>query len=103
MGFDDPSTPDAVTLVHVDVKKLRPDPAGGGWRAHGRGRGSDGHRASKRGQRPGSVFLHTVIDDRSRLAYTEGLTDEKSTTAADFWHAPSSTSPPTASRSSTDC
>lgn len=70
-------------LVHVDVKKLGRIPDGGGWRAHGRG--TDGHRASKRGQRPGYVYLHTAIDDRSRLAYTEELTDEKSVTAAGFW------------------
>jgi transposase InsO family protein len=71
-------------LVHVDVKKLGRIPDGGGWRAHGRG--SDGHRASKRGQRPGYVYLHTAIDDRSRLAYTEELADERSVTAAGFWH-----------------
>jgi len=70
-------------LVHVDVKKIGRIPNGGGWRAHGRG--SDGHRASKRGQRPGYVYLHTAIDDRSRLAYTEELADEKSVTAAGFW------------------
>ena len=70
-------------LVHVDVKKLGRIPDGGGWRAHGRG--TDGHRASKRGQRPGYVYLHTAIDDRSRLAYTEELADEKSVTAAGFW------------------
>jgi len=70
-------------LVHVDVKKIGRIPTGGGWRAHGRG--SDGHRASKRGQRPGYVYLHTAIDDRSRLAYTEELADEKSVTAAGFW------------------
>ena len=70
-------------LVHVDVKKIGRIPNGGGWRAHGRG--SEGHRASKRGQRPGYVYLHTAIDDRSRLAYTEELADEKSVTAAGFW------------------
>ena len=75
--------PGAGDLVHVDVKKIGRIPDGGGWRAHGRG--SDGHRASKRGQRPGYVFLHTAIDDRSRLAYTEELADEKSVTAAGFW------------------
>ena len=69
--------------MHVDVKKIGRIPDGGGWRAHGRG--TDGHRASKRGQRPGYVYLHTAIDDRSRLAYTEELADEKSVTAAGFW------------------
>ena len=71
-------------LIHVDVKKLGRIPDGGGWRAHGRG--TDGHRASKRGgQRPGYVYLHTALDDCSRLAYTEELGDEKGVTAAGFW------------------
>ena len=70
-------------LVHVDVKKIGRIPDGGGWRVHGKG--NDAHRASQRGQRPGYAFLHTAIDDRSRLAYTEELADEKSVTAAAFW------------------
>ena len=70
-------------LVHVDVKKLGRIPDGGGWWAYGKG--TDEHRASRRGQRPGYMFLHTAIDDRSRLAYTEELNDEKSATAAGFW------------------
>jgi len=70
-------------MVHVDVKKIGRIPYCGGWRVHGKG--TDEHRASKRGQRPGYAFLHTAIDDRSRLAYTEELADEKSITAADFW------------------
>ena len=75
--------PVAGHLVHVDVKKLGRIPNGGGWRALGKG--TDGHRASKRGQRPGYVYLHTAIDDHSRLAYTEELPDEKGCTAAAFW------------------
>ena len=70
-------------LVHVDVKKIGRIPDGGGWHIHGRG--SDQHRASKRGPGPGYAFLHTALDDRSRLSYTEELTDEKSVTAAGFW------------------
>ena len=35
--------------------------------------------------RPGYAYLHTAIDDRSRLAYTEELSDETSVTAAAFW------------------
>ena len=70
-------------LVHLDVKKIGRIPDGGGWRAVGRG--SDGHRASRRRPRPGYAYLHTAIDDRSRLAYTEELADEKSVTAAGFW------------------
>jgi hypothetical protein len=30
-------------------------------------------------------YLHTVLDDRSRLAYTEILADEKGATTAAFW------------------
>lgn len=75
------------SLIHVDVKKLGRIPSGGGWWVHGRG--SDGHRASKRrGQGTGAVgytYLHSAIDDHSRLAYTEPLENEKGVTAADFW------------------
>jgi transposase InsO family protein len=55
-------------LVHMDVKKLGRIPDGGGWRAHGRGvrRGSE------------------VVDDHSRLAYSEVLPDEKGITCAGF-------------------
>jgi transposase len=75
--------PVAGGMVHVDVKKIGRIPDGGGWRVHGKG--TDEHRASVRGQRPGYAFLHTALDDRSRLSYTEELTDEKSVTAAAFW------------------
>jgi transposase InsO family protein len=65
-------------LVHVDVKKLGRIPTGGGHRIHGRA-------ASRRKKRLGYAFLHTAIDDHSRLAYTEVLADEKGVTAASFW------------------
>jgi transposase InsO family protein len=75
------------SMIHVDVKKLGRIPTGGGWRVHGRG--TDGHRASKRvgdgTGRVGYTYLHSTVDDHSRLAYTEPLEDEKGTTAADFW------------------
>ena len=74
-------------LVHVDVKKIGRIPDGGGWRIHGRG--STQHQATERaknaGARAGYVYLHTAIDDHSRLAYTEELLDEKGATAAAFW------------------
>ncbi len=74
-------------MVHVDVKKLGRIPGGGGWRAHGRGsaqhRAAD--RAKTRGARAGYVFLHSAVDDHSRLAYTEELSDERGATAAAFW------------------
>jgi transposase InsO family protein len=68
-------------LVHLDVKKLGRIPDGGGWRMHGRAaRPSPGH-----GRGPGYSFLHTAIDDHSRLGYSELLTDERKETAAAFW------------------
>ena len=65
-------------LVHVDVKKLAAIPDGGGWRVHGRG------NAGPR-QRPGWRYIHTAIDDRTRLGYSEIHTDETGATAAGFW------------------
>lgn len=74
-------------LVHVDVKKIGRIPDGGGWRVHGRG--SAQHKASGRaktaGARAGYIYLHSAVDDHSRLAYTEELLDEKGATAAGFW------------------
>jgi transposase InsO family protein len=74
-------------MVHVDVKKLGRIPTGGGWRVHGRT--SAQHRAAQRaktrGARAGYVFLHSAVDDHSRLAYTEELGDERGATAAAFW------------------
>jgi hypothetical protein len=74
-------------LVASDVKKIGRIPTGGGWWAHGRG--SDGHRTSKRrGHGTGAVgytYLDSAIDDHSRLAYTEALDNEKGVIAADFW------------------
>ncbi|MDO8383781.1 MAG: IS481 family transposase [Microbacterium sp.] len=64
------------SLIHVDVKKLGRIPEGGGWRFHGRGQ----RPASKRGL--GYDYVHTVIDDHSRVAYAEIHGDEKGATAA---------------------
>ncbi len=83
LRYEDP----AVGFLHVDIKKLGRIPTGGGWRAHGRG--SPSALASKRRGagtgRVGYTYLHTAIDDHSRLAYTEALEDEKGVTAAGFW------------------
>ena len=67
-------------LVHVDVKKLGRIPAGGGWRAKG------GTRANHRAEhtRAGWDFVHSMVDDHSRLAYSEVLSDEKGATCAGF-------------------
>lgn len=64
-------------LVHIDVKKLGRIPDGGGWRAHGRSE-------EVRGRGIGYDYVHTAIDDHSRLAYAEIHTDEKGATAAAF-------------------
>ena len=67
-------------LVHMDVKKLGRIPEGGGWRAHGRGRAPD--RDRKNGI--GFDYVHSLVDDYSRLAYSEILPDEKGATCAGF-------------------
>ncbi|WP_432560709.1 IS481 family transposase [Granulicoccus sp. GXG6511] len=66
-------------LVHMDVKKLGRIPDGGGWRVHGRG-----NVARDRVNGPGFDYVHSLIDDHSRLAYSEVLPDEKGTTCAAF-------------------
>jgi transposase InsO family protein len=68
-------------LVHVDVKKLGRIPDGGGHRVHGRAAA----RPIKGRNMPGYAYLHHAIDDHSRLAYSEILTDERKETAAAFW------------------
>ncbi len=69
-------------LVHMDVKKIGRIPDGGGWRAHGRTMGSTG---AKKRARIGFDYVHSVVDDNSRYAYSETLPDEKAVTAAAFF------------------
>ncbi len=67
-------------LIHVDVKKLAGIPDGGGWRLHGRGNDTyQGHSGV------GYRYIHTAIDDRTRIAYSEILDNEQAATAAGFW------------------
>ena len=68
-------------LVHVDIKKLGQIPDGGGHKAHGRAAA----RPIKGQTKPGYAYLHNAVDDHSRLAYSEILTDERKETAAGFW------------------
>ena len=70
-------------LVHVDVKKLGQVPPGGGWRVHGRAAVSGRPWRNKR--LIGYCFVHSAVDDRSRLAYSEIHDDEQGVTAAGFW------------------
>jgi transposase InsO family protein len=72
-------------LVHVDIKKLGRIPDGGGHRSIGRAAGNRNKTGNTANRRPGYAFLHNAVDDHSRLAYTEILTDEKKDTAAGFW------------------
>ena len=69
-------------LVHMDVKKIGRIPDGGGWKAHGRAAGST---ARRRKTRVGYDFVHSLVDDHSRLAYSEILDDEKAATCAGFF------------------
>jgi hypothetical protein len=68
-------------LVHMDVKKLGRIPDGGGWRAHGR---SAGDTAAHKKARIGFDYVHSLVDDHSRLAYSEILSDEKGATCGAF-------------------
>jgi transposase InsO family protein len=67
-------------LIHVDVKKISAIPSGGGWRLHGRGNDRyKGHSGA------GYRYIHTALDDRTRIVYSEILDDEQAVTAAGFW------------------
>ena len=68
-------------LVHVDVKKIGKIPDGGGWRAHGRA-ATVAHKHKK--TKIGFDYVHSMVDDYSRLAYSEILADEKGATCAAF-------------------
>jgi transposase InsO family protein len=77
-------------LIHVDVTKFGNIPDGGGWRFVGRTQGDwnrqatrdrTGIKARKYRPRVGTCFVHTVIDDYSRVAYAEIHDDEKAITA----------------------
>jgi transposase InsO family protein len=77
------------SLLHVDVKKLGNIPDGGGWRYVGRRQGqrnrvaTPGHRINAHYNAiVGKAFVHTVIDDHSRVAYAEIHDDETAATAA---------------------
>ncbi len=69
-------------LVHVDIKKLGKIPDGGGWKVVGRQVGKKHNPGRKR---IGYGYIHSAVDDHSRLAYSEILGDERKETASDFW------------------
>jgi transposase InsO family protein len=83
-------------LIHVDVKKLGNIPNGGGWRHVGRVQGEKHRNAMANtgliqrdkwhGPKVGTAFVHTVLDDHSRVAYAEIHDDETAATAAAVLH-----------------
>jgi len=68
-------------LVHVDVKKVGKIPDGGGWKARGR---AIGKTSAQKKARIGYDYVHSMVDDHTRLAYSEILPDEKGPTCAGF-------------------
>jgi len=68
-------------LGHMDVKKAGKIPDGGGWKAHGR---QMGRTSAEKKARIGFDYIHSLVDDHSRLAYSEILPDEQGATCAAF-------------------
>ena len=81
-------------LIHVDVKEFALIPPGGGWKVHGRAQTQpgrtrrDGQRRRQREARgtgrAGNAFVHSAVDDHSRLAHCEVHNDETAATTAGF-------------------
>ena len=67
-------------LVHIDVKKLGRIREGGGWRALGRSACPN----PGAGRGAGYDYIHSAVDDHSRLAYSEIHPDERGATCAGF-------------------
>jgi transposase InsO family protein len=71
-------------LLHVDVKKLGVI-TGAGHRMTGRRDSQNANRRARRAGAPkGWEFVHVCVDDATRLAYAEVLSDEKATSAVAF-------------------
>jgi len=68
-------------LVHMDVKKIGRIPNGGGWRAHGR---EMGKTSKQKKAKPGFDYVHSLVDDHTRFAYSEILPDETAPTCTAF-------------------
>lgn len=68
-------------LIHVDVKKLGRIPPGGGWRAWGR---DATDTTVKKKRRVGYDYVHSAVDDHTRLAYSEIHPNEQGDTCAGF-------------------
>ena len=69
-------------LLHLDVKKLGRVPDGGGKRfAPGF---SETHSGPQSKRSRGIEYLHVAVDDHSRYAYAEALSDEEGVTTVGF-------------------
>lgn len=66
----------------MDVKKLGRIFDDGGWRARGRLAANQNGREN---ERVGYDYIHSVVDDHGRLAYSEIHPDEKADTTAAFF------------------
>jgi transposase InsO family protein len=74
-------------LIHIDVKKLGRIQGGAGKRITGHKRNPRRSRTDRDGVERNIIgweYVHIAIDDATRLAYAEVLTDEKATTAIAF-------------------
>jgi transposase InsO family protein len=69
-------------LAHMDVKKLARIPDGGGWR--GRGELTTNHASGDKAVKVGFDYVHSLVDDYTRLSYSEVLDDEQGITCAGF-------------------
>jgi transposase InsO family protein len=63
-------------LIHIDVKKLVRIERGAGHRVTG--------KRTKQAEGAGWEFVHVCVDDATRLAYVEVLSDERAKTAIGF-------------------
>jgi transposase InsO family protein len=83
----------AGSLIHVDITKFGNIPDGGGWRYVSKQQGYRNRaatvartgvpRSKNHAPNVGRAYVHTVLDDHSRVAYAEICADEKATTAID--------------------
>ena len=74
-------------LIHVDIKKLGRIQGGAGWRVRGGRKHYNRVLTDAAGHRRKTVgyeYVHIAVDDYSRLAYAEVLSDEKAVTVAGF-------------------
>ena len=64
-------------LVHVDIKKLGKVPDGGGWKVLGR-------QGAGPSQKVGYEYVHSMVDDHSRVVYSEVLDTQDAQACAGF-------------------